>query len=306
MSYKSIKHKIGCDVWNLSIFPLEFFKLCKERRIEIYHFEQHDSIVFHSSIINRYRILHTFPNCIYVRSYGIGANVIKVFTLQRCLMLSVCIVLFCLFPRFIYKIEYHGDEVGKLFIQSKLNQLKIDGSLYQYSEGELEMILKDHFVWIDVQKKGAIYHITYRGMIEKEKQQRSGGCIIAKKAGMITHYEIESGSKKVNINEMVQQGDLLVDGIVVSTNHKNYQINVMGKVYAKTWQDVVVSKKSKNKPNAFDFFQLLLQARNEISKDFEEDDEILKENILHFKHNKGKIELYVHYELLQNIAMLQE
>ena len=47
------------------------------------------------------------------------------------------------------------------------------------------MILKDHFVWIDVQKKGAIYHITYRGMIEKEKQQRSGSCIIAKKAGNI-------------------------------------------------------------------------------------------------------------------------
>ena len=98
----------------------------------------------------------------------------------------------------------------------------------------------------------------------------------------------------------------MVTNVIEDTSHKQHQIDVSGKVYAKTWQDVYVSKPSKHQPNAIDLFMMLLHARDKLDEDFEVDDQILKENILQFTYNNGKIDLHVHYELLQNIAILQE
>ncbi len=55
-------------------------------------------------------------------------------------------------------------------------------------------------------------------------------------------------------------------------------------------------------PKAFQYFELLMAARAQVSQDFHKDDKIHKENILQFSKDMGKIKMVIHYTLLQDIT----
>ena len=306
MSFNGCKSYLGCDVWQVQMNQAAFFSLCKNKNLEFYHVQGNREITFHASVLSRYKVLNTFESCQYIRSYGISTLIFRAFSIKRIIMLLLCVILFYQFPNFIFKINYHGDDKGKQIITAKLKAQYGTVPYYKINPLDVEKLCHSDFAWIDVQQKGSVLNINYRSSMEKQNHLPTGKRLIAKKAGIISHFDVEGGVKQVNINEIVNAGDVLVEANIEDTSHKQHHIDVSGKVFAKTWQDVYVSKPSKHQPNAMDLFILLLHARNKLYEDFGLDDQILKENILQFTYNNGKIDLHVHYELLQNIAILQE
>lgn len=299
------KQYIGCDIWRIHIPPQTFFTICKQHKIEIYKIQYKEDIVFHASILLRFRILKVFDSIQYVKSYGILSLISHIFTIPRIFMITVCTMTIILLSNHIFKIEYHGSMQGKELIEQVLQKDYGHLPYYHIDSLKIEEQLKSHFAWIDFQKKGSVLEISYIEQQNKNKNQQLGNKIIAKKDGIISHYEIYSGVKQVEINQSVKKGDVLVDQYVLDTKQKKHKTKVEGKVFAKTWEEIIVRRKGTNK-NPFLLFQMILYARNQLYDDFSKDDSILKENILHFRNNKGTIELYVHYELLQNIAVIQE
>lgn len=307
MPLKSYKTKIGCDIWQVSMSQKIFFNLCKKHHLEIYNIQcQKGFIQFSAPIYLRFKILKCFEKIEYIKSDGYGALLIRLFRWHRILIMMVCVCLLYQLPHFVFKIYYRGDTIGKNIIRKKLDEHYGKLPYYECDEFVIEQLCYQDFSWVDVSKKGAVLEIAYKRPVDSQPKSRTGTQIIAKKRGVLSHYEVYSGVKKVPLHQVVNEGDVLVDGIIVDTSQKSHSTQVYAKVYAKTWEEVKVSINAQHEPNALDLFRLLLFARNELYQDFSDDDQILKENILHFSRNNDKIELYVQYELLQNIAVLQE
>ncbi len=74
-------------------------------------------------------------------------------------------------------------------------------------------------------------------------------------------------------------------------------------MYAYTWQDITVTMEDNDLPEAFQFYQLLLEARREVAKELtKEKERIYKENILHFSTDAGTISMTIHYTLFEDIT----
>ena len=55
-------------------------------------------------------------------------------------------------------------------------------------------------------------------------------------------------------------------------------------------------------PKPVQFFRLLLNAREQVSKDFLKDDRIENENILQFEEKAGTIRMKIHYTIYRDIS----
>ena len=75
-----------------------------------------------------------------------------------------------------------------------------------------------------------------------------------------------------------------------------------GRVFAYVWKDITVTMDKTKEPKAFQYFQLLFDARRKVSEDFHKDDRIYKENILQFSTDMGKIKMVIHYTLIKDIT----
>ncbi|MEG2685427.1 MAG: sporulation protein, partial [Erysipelotrichaceae bacterium] len=89
---------------------------------------------------------------------------------------------------------------------------------------------------------------------------------------------------------------------IIDSMNKSESINVKGKVYAYTWYTINVEIDEKNSIDAFDYFKLLFEARRTIAKEIGEGEKIIKENVLQFEPKVGKMNMQVHYTLLEVIG----
>ncbi|MEG2550213.1 MAG: sporulation protein, partial [Erysipelotrichaceae bacterium] len=96
--------------------------------------------------------------------------------------------------------------------------------------------------------------------------------------------------------------DVLVNNVLLDSMNKEEPLYVLGNVFAYSWQRVEVSMNQSHLPKAFEFFQLLFLARNQVSKDFRANDKIHKENILQFSQDMGKIKMVVLYTTYLDIS----
>ena len=83
---------------------------------------------------------------------------------------------------------------------------------------------------------------------------------------------------------------------------KEVNVDVEGSVFAYTWQKVIVEIKDNKLPDAINYFSLLLEARSQINIQLNAKEKVVKENILHFDKNEGKIKLIILYTLLEDIT----
>lgn len=297
----------SCDIWECSCSKALFFQICRTKSLRIYDVEIKDTIRFAAPISDRMKIIHCFESIQYIRSYGIISHLLKILRLPRILSLAMCMGLLHLLTNTVFAVELEGEA-------SKQGQLH---SMLQEQYGELPFIRPDRlalkaflqkegFAWCEVEQSGSVLKIRYRSAKSEAVKPEAGNNLIASKPGIISHYELKSGVKKAAINQPVEKGDLLVEGAVQDTAGSFHRWKAEGKVFAKTWTHISVTCEDEKINEGIQFYRMLLQARHQLSKDFGPDDTILQENILQFTHNTGKIKLYVHYEVLEDIAELQE
>ena len=125
--------------------------------------------------------------------------------------------------------------------------LKKYGFKISYKEKEKieEKILakeKDILEWIEIEEKGVSYEVKLirrvKDDIKKETEPRD---IIAKKTGLITRIEAESGEVVTKKNAYVKKGDTLISGLIRNNGNIVSKVRAEGRVYAEVWYKVALS-----------------------------------------------------------------
>jgi similar to stage IV sporulation protein len=131
----------------------------------------------------------------------------------------------------IYKeLDKMGIKVGKL-------QLFVDNveSIQQQLSDNIEEI-----TWVGVELKGTTYHLQ---VVEKNEPKQpeyfSPQNIVAKKKAVIVDMFVEEGKAVVNINDIVQEGQLLVSGLI-GKEGESLQVPAKGEIWGETWYKSVV------------------------------------------------------------------
>ena len=116
---------------------------------------------------------------------------------------------------------------------------------YKEKEKMEEAILKkekDILEWIEIEEKGVSYEVKLirrvKDDIKKETEARD---IIAKKTGLITRIEAESGEVITKKNAYVKKGDTLISGLIRNNGNIVSKVRAEGRVYAEIWYKVALS-----------------------------------------------------------------
>ena len=116
---------------------------------------------------------------------------------------------------------------------------------YKEKEKMEEAILKkekDILEWIEIEEVGVSYEVKLirrvKDDIKKETEPRD---IIAKKTGLITRIEAESGEVVTKKNAYVKKGDTLISGLIRNNGNIVSKVRAEGRVYAEVWYKVALS-----------------------------------------------------------------
>lgn len=116
---------------------------------------------------------------------------------------------------------------------------------YKEKEKIEEKVLKkekDILEWIEIEEVGVSYEVKLirrvKDDIKKETEPRD---IIAKKTGLITRIEAESGEVITKKNAYVKKGDTLISGLIRNNGNIVSKVRAEGRVYAEIWYKVALS-----------------------------------------------------------------
>lgn len=300
---------IGMDEWLIHTSMIQIMRLFKQRNWSLYDLRQtKEGICFFAPITQRRDIASTFEHAQLRKTTGmLGFLFRQMRRPSRFLCLGCSLLLWYGLTHTIFAITLKGDqEKTKQLIVTTLDEMGYTPPFYgndmQLMKAEVKKRLENQIAWMEVSKEGSQYHIQFTtkefAQIEELKHEE----LIAQKDGIIEHFELQHGNKMVAINDFVHRGDVLVSNVLVDSRNANQEVYVKGKVYAYTWKDVHVEMASNDLPKAFQFYQLLFEARREATKDLRKEEMIHKENILQFQDNAGTISMDIHYTLIEDIT----
>ncbi|KGP73157.1 sporulation protein YqfD [Pontibacillus yanchengensis] len=96
-------------------------------------------------------------------------------------------------------------------------------------------------LWIGITEKGTTYHLQgVEKTIVEEKDEGGPQHLVAKKKGIIVDMYVEKGEPKVNVNDFVQPGDILVSGLIGGEDDQQ-AVHAKGEIIAETWYESEVS-----------------------------------------------------------------
>lgn len=207
---------------------------------------------------------------------------------------------------FIYGYEIKGDYTrNNKVIKNEISKLGYNFPMMNFDYEILKNKLVDkidNISWIEMYDKNGKLIIKYLSKNNVEGNKDINNNLYATKDGMVVHFDLIHGEKQVNVNDVVKKGDLLVSNILLDSYNKAKELRVKGRVFAYTWKDVSVEFDDTYKVKAVAYYKALLLARNEVSKEIDEGEKIIEENILHFDNKLGKIMIRVHYTLYEDIS----
>ncbi|MCH7321070.1 sporulation protein YqfD [Solibacillus sp. MA9] len=152
--------------------------------------------------------------------------------------------------QFIWRVEIDANTVELVdemdnYLQS---EMKITMPIFKrqfYSDRELRQQLMEHFrqfSWVHITKQGSRVTLTPQ-LAPKETislKQSMNQHLIASNSGVITHFDIERGVRKVEPNMTVYKGDTLVSGVLMRDDEV-FVVGAQGEVYADYWLETTFS-----------------------------------------------------------------
>lgn len=299
------------DLWEIPTSLRQLLRIVKQKGWSVY--ELKETVVgvrFFAPVTLRKEIQHTFEYATLHHTSGMLGFLFRQFKRpQRILCVMISVGIWYGLSHTIFDISLHGDqEDTKQLIQTTLRDMGYVTPFYdqdmQQMKAEIKKKLENEIAWLEVSKEGSKYHIQFTTKEFAQIEELGHDELIAQKDGVIEHFELQHGNKMVQINDFVHKGDVLVSNVLVDSKNANQQVYVKGRVFAYTWKDVHVEMPKSDLPKAFQFYQLLFEARREASKELTKDETIHKENILQFQDNTGTISMDIHYTLIEDITTL--
>ena len=134
-------------------------------------------------------------------------------------------------------------------VRIDLKKHGIDKYTFFYKLKEIDKIkykiLKDNtkvLEWLNIEKNGMKFIVNIEPKVEKNPGVLLEKCnIIARKNGMVSKVITSKGREVVDVNDVVNKGDILISGIIDYNNEVKGYVCAKGSVYAKTWYTINIS-----------------------------------------------------------------
>ena len=224
----------------------------------VYHYIKYSSLIkcdnYYSLIvsIDDYKKISRRYKTTIIKYYGRNGliNFIK-YHKYMLISLMISLMLLNILTHTIFEIRIDtDDEELKTIIMSDLNNNGI--SLYKKKKRFEELTIikenilsnnKDLLEWLEINEKGTIYIVNLTKRVKNNNIEINNevSSIIAKKDGLIKHITASSGVKKVDINDYVKKGDILISGNIIKNEELITQVKSIGEVYAEVWYIVSIS-----------------------------------------------------------------
>ena len=149
--------------------------------------------------------------------------------------------------------------------------------------------------------------ITVGKMLESHSKGKTTDALkglmkLAPKTAVMLIQEKENFVEKEVPVDQVKKGDLLVKDIVTTDYNNEVYVGTFGSVYAYTWYYVTINEKISDYNKESVFANCLLAIKEEISKNFKDNEYIYEENVLKFNIDKNILNMKVHFTCVEDIA----
>ena len=298
------------DVWQLTIQLDDFFSLVHQQHWSVYEViaKTNNTITFCTPIQYHYEIIHVCKQITYIKTTGMLGFVLRQMKRpRRMVCVLVTVVLWYGLSHTVFEINIQGDqEKTKVLLQTTLEDMGYATPLLHKDVQQLKETVKkqleNDIAWMEVVQQGSRYNIQFTTKEFVTITPLGHAELIAQKDGVIASFDVPHGFKMVAINDVVHKGDVLVSNVLMDSKNIAKEVFVKGKVFAYTWKEVHVEMSENKLPEAFQYYQLLFEARREAAKHLVPGETIAKENILQFQHNTGTISMDIHYTLYEDIT----
>ncbi len=296
-------YRWGFDKYQVHTTLHELTRMCYAQDIAIYHVCVKDTITFYAKVHQRNKIQSTLSGAKRLHRVGfLGILTRWVFSIHKWVVMLACVCMFYVLNHLMFSYQVYGD-VDALDVE--IEQVL---SMYQYRFIDVEAMKKSimeqcgaHIQWLEVYPKGNHIDVRYKAREEVEEQSYNNDALIAKKDGLLVCFDVQSGYKVTQINQSVKAGDILVDNVMPNSFGSMVHVDVVGKVYAHTWNRVSVEMQDTVEQDDIALFVLLMEARGQIQLEGDEE-KIVAENILLFERKEDKIILEVLFTLYEDIT----
>lgn len=297
-----------------SFDPCYTLNILNLNKINIYNFkkidEYHYSFITHNNNVNKLKQL--FKSFKIINKIG-PLNIIKnnILRISTIISLLFSLFLFYFMNNLVMDIKIKGDSSSLIeVIDIKLKEYNIEKYIVKKSNEELLKIEKeiaidlyDKVEWIEIKNQGLNIVVNFLKRRESFNFIQSKKAIYSTKEGIIKSFEVEKGVKKVEVNQYVRSGELLIDGTLIDPNENEIFIGAIGRVYAYTWYNLSVEKEYEKYDEAQIYLDLMNILNEKIDKEITGNDEYIENiSVLKFKINNKKGYLNVHYTLVEDIT----
>ena len=90
--------------------------------------------------------------------------------------------------------------------------------------------------WVHIEKHGGRVILRPQESPKQTKiaNEKPASHLVATKSGVITHFNIQNGERKISVNDTAYEGDVLVSGVIESGTDQVF-VGAKGEVYADYW-----------------------------------------------------------------------
>lgn len=304
--------KLGTDAYQLEDDLTLFLENIRTHHWQVYHIQANQTITFHASLSHRHDILRTYPHAQILYTGGIlGIGLRSMLRIERMLALLLCICLWWLLSHTIFEIDIKGDSLAhQEMLTDALEQrgltvpfLLMDNEALK---NDLWTNMKKQLNWLEITTIGSKLDVHFLGKKVVEPHVLGYDVLIAQKDGVIAAFDVTHGNKQVSLNQFVKAGEVLISPILINSMNQEQLTPVNGKVYAYTFLSLELEIKPFSSIEAFQYYEILLALRQQVSKHLTKDEYIVKEIPLQFQKKNDKIRMKNYYVLYEQIAVVGE
>ena len=197
--------------------------------------------------LNKYLVSYKFSVVKETGVYDILNKIKRNYIFCICLLIGV--ILFFIMSNLVVKINIiHENSEIREIIADELDEYRIKVLSFKKSYKELDKIRQEildkypeKLDWMEFDVDGMIINVRIEERIITDTNKDDKVCnLVAAKSGIINDIKVEQGEVLVNINDYVNEGDILVTGVINYNEEMKRTTCASGEIYATTWYTVDV------------------------------------------------------------------
>ena len=166
-----------------------------------------------------------------------------------CICLFIGVILFFIMSNMVVKINIiHENREIREIIKDELDEYGIKVLSFKKSYKKLDKIRQEildkypeKLDWMEFDVDGMIINVRIEERIITDTSKDDKVCnLVAAKSGIINDIKVEQGEVLVNINDYVNEGDILVTGVINYNEEMKRTTCASGEIYATTWYTIDV------------------------------------------------------------------